>query len=66
MKMVKHDVEIIVTKANDTVLKLKRLTIKNLLLNLLLGTKIMMLIPGETIEAVNIKEIEVAENASRA
>jgi len=59
MRLVKHDVEIIVTKANDTVLKLKRLTVKNLLLNLLLGTKIMMLIPGETIEAVNIKEIEV-------
>jgi len=59
MRLIKHDVEIIVTKANDTVLKLKRLTVKNLLLNLLLGTKIMMLIPGETIEAVNIKEIEV-------
>ena len=40
MRLIKHDVEIIVTKANDTVLKLKRLTVKNLLLNLLLVRKL--------------------------
>ena len=56
--MIKHRVEISVTKANDTVLKLKKLTIKNLILNLLLGTKLMLLVPGESVEMVSIKEVK--------
>jgi hypothetical protein len=57
--MIKHRVVISVTKANDTVLKLKNLTVKNLILNLLLGTKLMLLVPGKSVEMVSIKEVEV-------
>lgn len=61
MKMIKHRVEITVKNAGQTVLQLQNLTLKRLIINLLLGTKLMLLIPGQSIEMVNIKEVERSE-----